>query len=72
MRSAFRYSLALLDEGLAIYRRNLGPFVLLAAIWCIPIAILTGLAIVAYSWVSDFQKVLLVLAGIVLLLPLLI
>ena len=72
MRSAFQSSLVLLDEGLAIYRRNLGPFILLAAIWFVPIAILTGLAVVIFSWADELQKVLLVLSGLLLLLPLLI
>ncbi len=72
MRRTLQFALELLDEGLAIYRRNFGAFVLLSASWFVPIAILTGLAVVAFSWLEDFQKVLLVLGGLLLLLPLLI
>jgi hypothetical protein len=72
MRNALQFSLALLDEGLIIYRRNFGAFVLLAAIWFVPIAILVGLCIVALSWLSENQQIVLGLFGLLLLFPLLI
>jgi hypothetical protein len=63
-------ALALLDEGLALYRRHFGSFLLIAAGWCIPVAIGFGLAVVAASWISDAQAILLLLGVSLLLIPL--
>src|SRR5919197_4330184 len=64
--------LALLDEGLSLYRRNFAGFVLITASWFVPVAICAGLIAVAISWLDDFWPVLIVLAGLLLLFPLLI
>ena len=37
--------LALLDEGLRLYRRNFVGFVLLTASWFVPVAIVAGTAV---------------------------
>jgi hypothetical protein len=62
--------LALLDEGIALYRRNFGGFALITATWLVPVAIAAGLLIVAASWLDEGLGILLSLAGIVLLFPL--
>jgi hypothetical protein len=62
--------LALLDEGLAIYRRSFGPFLLLAAGWFVPVAIGVGLLTVAFSWLDETMAILLSLAIALLALPL--
>jgi hypothetical protein len=62
--------LALLDEGIALYRRNFSGFTLITATWLVPVAIIAGLLIVAASWLDESLGILLVLAGAVLLFPL--
>ncbi len=64
--------LALLDEGLSLYRRNFVGFVLITASWCVPVAIAAGLIAVALSWADDGWPLLLALAGLLLLFPLMI
>ena len=64
--------LTLLDEGITLYRRNFGGFALITALWLVPIAIAAGLLIVAASWLDEGLGVLLIIAGIVLLFPLMI
>ena len=53
MTEALQPILALLDEGLRLYRRNFAGFVLLTASWFTPVAIVTGTAVVAESWVDE-------------------
>jgi hypothetical protein len=62
--------LALLDEGIALYRRNFASFTLITALWLVPVAIAAGLLIVAASWLDESLALLLVLAGVALLFPL--
>jgi hypothetical protein len=64
--------LALLDEGLSLYRRNFAGFVLITASWFVPVAICAGLIAVAASWLGDLWPVLLTFAALLLLFPLLI
>jgi hypothetical protein len=64
--------LALLDEGLSLYRRNFVGFVLITASWFVPVAICAGLIAVAASWLDDVWPVLLTFAALLLLFPLLI
>ncbi len=64
--------LALLDEGLSLYRRNFVGFVLIAASWFVPVAIATGLVIAADAWVDEFVAIVVMLGAFVLLFPLLI
>jgi hypothetical protein len=64
--------LALLDEGLSLYRRNFVGFVLIAASWFVPVAIVMGLAIAADAWLDEVVAVLLLFGAFVLLFPLLI
>ena len=62
--------LALLDEGIAIYRRNFAGFVLISALWFVPVAIAVGALIAAGSWLDTGPAILLGLAGVLLLFPL--
>jgi hypothetical protein len=62
--------LALLDEGIALYRRNFGGFTLITATWLVPVAIAAGLLIVAASWLDEALGILVTLAGVALLFPL--
>jgi hypothetical protein len=70
IRRRLQPTLALLDQGLAVYRRNLGPLLLISAGWFVPVAILTGLAVTWGSWITDDQQLLLILGGALLALPL--
>src|SRR5690348_15065429 len=45
--------LALLDEGLSLYRRNFVGFMLITASWFVPVAVAIGLLIVAESYADD-------------------
>ena len=76
MTDALQPILALLDEGLRLYRRNFVGFVLLTASWFVPVAIVTGTAVAAESWVDEryrpFAGVLLFGGGLLLFFPLLI
>jgi hypothetical protein len=68
--------LALLDEGLRLYRRNFAGFVLLTASWFVPVAIVTGTVAAAESWVDERYRglagVLLFGGGVIVFFPLLI
>jgi hypothetical protein len=68
--------LALLDEGLRLYRRNFVGFVLLTASWFVPVAIVTGTAVAAESWFdrrySGLAGVLFFGGGLLVFFPLLI
>jgi hypothetical protein len=55
--------LAILDEGLWLYRRHFARFVLIATIWLVPMAIVVGLVAVAISWAESTPAALLRLAG---------
>ena len=76
MTEALQPILALLDEGLRLYRRNFVGFVLLTASWFVPVAIVTGTAVAAESWVdarySGLAGVLLFGGGLLVFFPLLI
>jgi hypothetical protein len=61
--------LALLDEGLAIYRRSFGSFLLLAAGWFVPVAISVGLLTAAFSSLDETTAILLSFAIGLLALP---
>lgn len=62
--------LDLLDEGLALYRRDFAGFVLIAATWLIPLAIALGLFIGFADRLGDLMIGVLLLAGAILTLPL--
>jgi hypothetical protein len=68
--------LALLDEGLRLYRRHFVDFVLITASWFVPVAIMTGTAVAAESWISERYAALIGLlfmfVGLLVLFPLLI
>src|SRR5438128_9456923 len=72
MTDALQPILALLDEGLNLYRRNFAAFVLIAASWFVPVAIAAGLAVAAVSWLDGAWAFLLLMAVALLLFPLLI
>jgi hypothetical protein len=76
MTEALQPILALLDEGLRLYRRNFAGFVLLTASWFVPVAIVAGTSVAAESWVdarySGLADVLLFGGGLVVFFPLLI
>src|SRR6476620_7860621 len=76
MAEALQPILALLDEGLRLYRRNFAGFVLLTASWFVPVAIAAGTAVAAESWVDERYSGLVVLllfgGGLLVLCPLLI
>ena len=72
MTNALQSTLALLDEGLSLYRRNFVAFVLIAASWFVPVAIAAGLIIAAGSRLDENWIVLLILGTMLLLFPLLI
>jgi hypothetical protein len=62
--------LSLLDEGLAIYRRHFARFVLIAACWFVPMAILTGAMAAGSIWLTPLLSMLLILAVTLLSMPL--
>jgi hypothetical protein len=76
MTEALQPILALLDEGLRLYRRNFAGFVLLTASWFVPVSIATGTAVAAESWVderySGLAAVLFFGVGLLVFFPLLI
>jgi len=76
MTESLQPILALLDEGLRLYRRNFAGFVLLTASWFVPVAIVTGTAVAAESWVdarySGLAAVLFFGGGLLIFFPLLI
>lgn len=54
--------LVLLDEGLSLYRRHFVPFVLIAAGWCLPFALLSALVVISATWADS--PALPILAGL--------
>jgi hypothetical protein len=62
--------LSLLDEGIAIYRRDFVAFVLVTAIWFVPVAVTAGVLIAAVSWLDTGVALLIALLGLLLLFPL--
>jgi hypothetical protein len=62
--------LALLDEGFAIYRRNFTGFMLISALWFVPVAITTGALVAAASWLDTGVAILIGILGLLLLFPL--
>jgi hypothetical protein len=62
--------LSLLDEGIAIYRRDFLAFTLVTAIWFVPVAVATGALIAAVSWLETDAAILIALLGLLLLFPL--
>lgn len=56
-------TLSLLDQGFGLYRRHFGRFVLITAIWFVPVAILIGLGIVFSSQIDEVLGVVLVVLG---------
>ncbi len=62
--------LTMLDEGIAIYRRNFAGFMLITALWFVPVAIAAGALIAAISWLTTGPALLIGLAGLILLFPL--
>jgi hypothetical protein len=76
MTESLQPILALLDEGLRLYRRNFAGFVLLTASWFVPVAMVIGTAVAAESWVdarySGLAGVLLFGGGVLVFFPLLI
>jgi hypothetical protein len=66
MNETLQPILALLDEGLSLYRRNFAGFVLITASWFVPVAICAGLIAVAASWLGDLWPVLLTFAALLL------
>lgn len=73
MRERLQPVLAVLDEGLALYRRHFVPFVLLSASWVVPFGILYALffsvSLNTATGMEEIAIMLLLLAGIFLLLP---
>lgn len=69
MRARMQYALGLIDEGLAIYRGHFLSFLLIAAIWCVPVAVLGGLLVIGASWLGGAAEVLAVVGGGLALLP---
>ena len=72
MTDTLHSTLALLDEGLSLYRRNFVAFVLIAASWFVPVAIAAGLLIALSSRIDDGPIVVLFVLALLLLFPLLI
>jgi hypothetical protein len=76
MTEALQPILALLDEGLRLYRRHFAGFVLITASWFVPMAMATGTAVAAESWVderySGLAMLLLFGGGVLVFFPLLI
>lgn len=69
MTDRLQSALALLDEGLSLYRRNFGGFLAIAASWCVPLAIAFGLLVAATSWMDELTATLLTLGAALLALP---
>jgi hypothetical protein len=62
--------LSLLDEGLALYRRHFVRFVLIAACWFVPVAIVGGLVAAGANGMDEAWLTLLLLGAVVLSMPL--
>jgi hypothetical protein len=73
MRERLQPVLAVLDEGLNLYRRHFVPFLLLSAGWVVPFAmlygVLFGISLNMSSSSEDALAMLLLLGGMFLLLP---
>jgi hypothetical protein len=69
MREQMQQAIGLMDEGFALYRRNLGAFLLIAFGWFVPTVIIGGLIVAASSQIGTFAATLLVLAALMLALP---
>ncbi|KAB8144378.1 hypothetical protein F8S13_05755 [Chloroflexia bacterium SDU3-3] len=72
MHERLRPTLALLDQGLALYRRHFTSFLLVAAVWFVPTAILVGLGVALITRVEVLPMFGLIILGVLLLLVLLI
>jgi hypothetical protein len=70
MTERLQPTLSLLDEGLALYRRHFVRFVLIAACWFVPVAIIAGLIAAGVSWIDELWAIVLVLAALLLSMPL--
>lgn len=62
--------LALLDEGLSLYRRHFFSFMLITMSWCVPVAVAAGLLVVAISWANSPAPVILGVLALLLVFPL--
>lgn len=72
MTERLQPALALLDEGLSLYRRHFLRFLLICACWFVPLAVLSGLLVAATPWLTETQTILLALGGLLLMFPLII
>jgi hypothetical protein len=76
MIESLQPTLALLDQGLSLYRRNFAGFVLITACWFVPVAIATGLAVAAESRIDDsysvFASLFFIFVSLLIFFPLLI
>jgi hypothetical protein len=70
MRQSFQQSIALLDEGFGIYRRNVGSFFLIAFGWFVPTAIMIGGLTAASSWMNSLVELAIAVSIGILALPL--
>lgn len=64
--------LSLLDQGITLYRRNFLPFLLIAAAWTVPLAIVAGLLIASFYWLDQWQIIVFIFVAVLALLPALI
>jgi len=62
--------LAILDEGLSLYRRNFLGFVLITMSWCVPTIIAIGLLLVGISWAESVWPLLLGVLALLAVFPL--
>jgi hypothetical protein len=72
MQERLQPILALLDEGMIIYRRHFLGFLLIAASWFVPLAIAFGVMIGVADWLGEQWVVLLIIVVTLLSLPLLV
>lgn len=70
MRERIQPILALLDQGLWLYRRNFAAFVLIGASWLVPLAIAAGLVLASFAWLDELWALLLALGFALLAVPL--
>lgn len=71
MHSRIRPILDILDQGLALYRRNVLGFLLISASWFVPILIGIGLSIAAAAYLGDTVMMLILFGWMILAVPLL-
>jgi hypothetical protein len=62
--------LAILDQGLSLYRRHFAPFLLLTACWVVPFALVAGLLFAAAAAYNDSWALVVVILLALLLVPL--